>query len=122
MRATAVNQFAEHALPVRIESGQIKEVTFSVSSVNGHATGDIVPIYDDLRLEIRDQNAGFFKKVEYSVVSFIAKLFFIRHNNPPHPDEAPKVGVIDHTFDGETIIGFLWIALRGGIEKAMVRK
>jgi hypothetical protein len=121
MPAVAVNQFAEKSLPVTIEGGQFEEVTFSVRSVNGHAVGNITPVYKDLKVRVHDTKAGFFKRVEYSVVTFLAKEFFIRHNNPAKAGQPPRVGAIDHTFAGESIIQFLWFAVRDGIEKSILK-
>jgi hypothetical protein len=121
MPAVAVNQFAEKSLPVTIEGGQFEEVTFSVRSVNGHAVGNITPVYRDLRVRVHDKKAGFFKRVEYSVVTFLAKEFFIRHDNPAKAGQPPRVGAIDHTFAGESIIQFLWFAVRDGIEKSILK-
>lgn len=121
MPAVAVNQFAEKSLPVTIEGGQFEEVTFSVRSVNGHATGNITPIYRDLSVRVHDKKAGFFKRLEYSVVTFLAKEFFIRHNNPEKAGRPPRVGAIDHTFAGESIVQFLWFAVRDGIEKSILK-
>ena len=121
MPAVAVNQFAAKSLPVIIEGGQFEEVTFSVGSKEGHAVGDIVPVYHGLKLKLHDPKAGFFKRLEYSVLTFVAKTFVIRHDNPPKPGEPPRVGAIDHIFAGETIISFLWYALRGGIEKSILK-
>lgn len=121
MPAVAVNQFAEKSLPVTIEAGQVEEVTFSVGSKDGHAVGDIVPIYRGLKVRLHDAKASFFKRVEYSVLTFLAKEFVIRHNNPDKEGQPPRVGAIDHTFAGESIIQFLWYAVRGGIEKSILR-
>ncbi len=121
MPAVAVNQFAEKSLPVTIEGGQVEEVTFSVGSKNGHAVGDIVPVYKDLKVRLHDAKASFFKRVEYSVLTFVAKEFFIRHNNPGKQGQPPRVGAIDHTFAGESIVQFLWFAVRGGIEKSILK-
>jgi hypothetical protein len=121
MPAVAVNQFAEKSLPVTIEGGEFQEVTFSVRSVNGHALGNITPVYRDLRVRVHDKKAGFFKRVEYSVVTFLAKEFFIRHNNPEKEGRPPRVGAIDHTFAGESIVQFLWFAVRDGIEKSILK-
>ena len=101
MPAVAINQFAEKSLPVTIEGGQFEEVTFSVRSVNGHAVGNITPVYKDLRVRVHDKKAGFFKRAEYSLVTFLAKEFFIRHDNPAKAGHPPRVGAIDHTFAGE---------------------
>jgi hypothetical protein len=121
MPAVAVNQYAEKSLPVTIEGGQFEEVTFSVRSVNGHATGNITPVYRDLRVRVHDKKAGFFKRLEYSVVTFLAREFFIRHDNPAKEGRPPRVGAIDHTFAGESIVQFLWFAVRDGIEKSILK-
>jgi hypothetical protein len=121
MPAVAVNQFAEKALPVTIEGGQVEEVTFSVGSKNGHAVGNIVPIYHGLKVKLHDSKASLFKRIEYSVLTFVAKEFFIRHDNPGKTGQPPRVGVIDHTFQGESIVQFLWYAVRGGIEKSILK-
>jgi hypothetical protein len=121
MPAVAVNQFAEKSLPVTIEGGVFEEVTFSVGSRNGHAVGTITPVYKDLKVRVHDAKAGFFKRVEYSVVTFLAREFLIRHNNPARDGQPPRVGAINHTFDGESIVQFLWFAVRGGIEKSIMK-
>lgn len=118
MPAVAINQFAEKNLPVTIEAGQFEEVTFSVGAKDGHAVGTIVPVYHGLKVRLHDEKAGFFKRLEYSVITWVAREFVIRHSNPAKEGQPPRVGPIDHTFDGETIISFLWLALRGGIEKS----
>ncbi len=121
MPAVAINQYAEKSLPVTIEGGQFEEVTFSVRSVNGRATGNITPVYKDLSVRVHDKQASFFKRVEYSVVTFLAKEFFIRHDNPAKEGQPPRVGAIDHTFAGESIVQFLWFAVRDGIEKSILK-
>ena len=121
MPAVALNQFAEKSLPVTIEGGRFEEVTFSVGSKNGHAVGDIVPVYTDLKVKVHDPRASFFKRLEYSVITFVAKEFVIRHNNPGKEGQPPRVGAIDHTFAGESLIQFLWYAVRGGIQKSMMK-
>jgi len=121
MPATAINLFAEKNLPVTIEAGQFREVTFSVGAKDGHAVGTIVPVYTGLRVKLHDPNAGFFKRVKFSVLTFVARTFFIRRDNPGNEGEPPRVGTIDHTFEGESVIQFLWFAVRGGIEKAILK-
>ena len=117
----SVEYSTSKSLPVTIEGGQFEEVTFSVRSVNGRAVGNITPVYKDLRVRVHDKKAGFFKRVEYSVVTFLAKEFFIRHNNPAKEGQPPRVGAIDHTFAGESIVQFLWFAVRDGIEKSILK-
>jgi hypothetical protein len=121
MPAVAINQYAEKSLPVTIEGGEFEEVTFSVGSRNGHAVGTITPVYKDLKVRVHDKQAGFFKRVEYSVVTFLAREFFIRHDNPAREGQPPRVGAIDHTFKGESIVQFLWFAVRDGIEKSILK-
>jgi len=89
--------------------------------VNGHAVGNITPVYKDLKVRVHDKKASFLKRVEYSVVTFLAKEFFIRHDNPAKAGQPPRVGAIDHTFAGESIIQFLWFAVRDGIEKSILK-
>jgi len=121
MPATALNQFVEKSTPITIQRGEFQEVTFSVGATDGHAVGTIVPVYSGLRVRIHDQSAGFFRRLKFSVITFVARTFVIRSDNPRREGEPPSVGTIDHTFDGESVIQFLWFAVRGGIEKTMVR-
>ena len=92
MPAVAINQFAQKNLPVTVEAGQFHEVTFSVGSRDGHAVGTIVPIYEGLRVRLHDPNAGFFKRVKFSVLTFLARTFFIRRDNPGREGEPPARG------------------------------
>jgi hypothetical protein len=121
MPAVAVNQFAAKSLPVIIEGGQFEELTFSVGAKDGRAVGNIVPVYTDLKVRLHDARAGFFKRVEYSVLTFLAKEFVIRHNNPGKAGQPPRVGGIDHTFAGESLVQFLWYAVRGGIKESILK-
>jgi len=59
--------------------------------------------------------------VEYSVLTFLAKEFVIRHNNPGKAGQPPRVGEIDHTFAGESLVQFLWYAVRGGIKESILK-
>jgi hypothetical protein len=106
---------------VTIEGGQVEEVTFSVGARNGHAVGNIVPVYHGLKVKLHDAKAGFFKRLEYSVLTFVAKTFLIRHDNPGKEGQPPRVGTIDHTFAGESLVQFLWYAVRGGIDKSILK-
>jgi hypothetical protein len=121
MPAVAINQFLEKSTPVTIQRGEFQEVTFSVGATDGHAVGAIVPVYTGLRVRVHDPSAGFFRRLKFSVITFVARTFVIRSDNPRREGEPPTVGTIDHTFDGESVIQFLWFAVRGGIEKTMVR-
>ncbi len=121
MPAVAINQFAEKVLPVTLEGGQFSEVTFSVGAKDGHAIGTIVPVYRGLKVKLEDGRASLLKRVEYSVLTFVAREFVIRHNNPGKNGQPPRVGVVDHTFAGESIVQFLWYAVRGGIQKSIMR-
>ena len=121
MPATAVNQFVSKAMPVLITGGEVIEVTFSVGAKDGHAVGTLTPVYRDLKVKLQDPRASFFKRLEYSVITFLAKEFIIRHDNPGKAGRPPRVGAIDHTFVGETIINFLWFAVRGGIKESMMK-
>jgi hypothetical protein len=121
MPATAINMMVERALPVKLEAGQFDEVTFAIESKNGVATGTVVPVYHGLKLKLTDPNGSLLKRAEFSVVNFAAKEFLIRHDNPAKESEPPRTGTVDHVFAGETVVDFLWYALRGGLEKVMLK-
>ncbi len=121
MPARALNQFLEKSTPVTIERGEFHEVTFSVGAKDGHAVGTIVPVYSGLRVRLHEPGAGFFRRLKFSIITFAARTFVIRSDNPRREGEPPAVGTIDHTFDGESVIQFLWFAVRDGIQKSLMR-
>ena len=121
MPAVAVNQFAEKSLPVTIEGGQFEEVTFSVRSVNGHAVGNITPVYKDLKSASTTR-----RRASSSGWSTASSRSWRRSSSsattiPAKAGQPPRVGAIDHTFAGESIVQFLWFAVRDGIEKSILK-
>ena len=129
MPATDLNDLLEHTQPARITAGAIERIDFHADVRGGHARGEVIPVYKDLRISITGRGAngllgspGTIAKIARGIATFVANQTRIRYDNPERPGRAPVPGAIDHVFvSHETLPAFLWAGLRDGL-LAVVRK
>jgi hypothetical protein len=121
MSAPVLNAFLEETGGVRIESGQVVRVGFSMTVRNGVATGTVTPVYRDLSLSVTRSGSegilgagGILGGIARLVANTAAGLK-VRGDNPGDPDDPPRSGTIRRTFTDETLIAFLWRSLRDGL-------
>ena len=118
----AFNAYAEQVMPLRVTSGAMQSVRFSVVVRNGRSTGQVVPVYSDFKVALEDKKGNFLKKAGLSVASFLANSFKIRGDNPGKPGEVPKVGRVNRPYaPTASLPQVLWYALREGLGKVLIK-
>jgi hypothetical protein len=128
MPATSLNRLMDGILAVRLEKGAVLGIDFDATVASGAAQGSIVPRYKDLSIAVTGHGSkgilgtgGVVGEAARGVASLVGNLTEIRGDNPD-AGATPRRGPIDHTFSpDETLPGFLWVSLRGGL-MAVVRK
>ena len=115
MNAADLNEFIVIADRVKVTSGFIKNVEFSINSVGDTATAKAVPVYSDLSIVELDDETGSEKGIMERLSSFIANTFVIKKNNPGDEASPEKSSVIYVHQKNEAFLEFVWIALRKAI-------
>ena len=122
MNLEAFNRFAERRYQMKITSGTLSSVKFTVQVRNGRSTGTVVPVYDDFKVALQDKKGSFFKKAGLSIASFFANTFKVRDDNPDEEGERPLVGAINQPYDrSQALPGVFWFALREGLFSVFMR-
>jgi hypothetical protein len=118
----AFNRYAEHVMPVRVSSGAMQSVRFSIVVRKGRSTGQVVPVYRDFKVALEDKKGSFLKKAGLSVVSFFANSFKIRGDNPGKAGEAPMVGRVNRPYaPTASLPQVYWAALKEGLGKVLIK-
>lgn len=102
---------------IRIQSGRLDSLRFRLRVRSGEATGEVVPVYDDLSISLEDPRAGG-RGLDERLRSLVLGL---RLNARNHPDDGSdfRTGSVEYVASpGQTFPSFLWQALLTGLQDA----
>ncbi len=118
-----VNPLIEPMAPARIEKGQINNVNFDLSGTNHSIDGDVVMLYNDLKVSLLEKDKGSKELDKKSLGSFIANIA-IKNDNPSSKNEQPRTAKVHLERDPNRSIFYLaWKAIFKGIkESAGIKK
>ena len=122
MDVTAMNRFMQRVAPVQIKSGRLDSVRFQVVVKNGVARGSVMPLYDDLALDVTGEGMGgllgkrgVIGNIARGVAEVAVNEFGVRRANPDGGG-SPLSGRVSHPFQSdETLPAFLWNGIREGL-------
>ncbi len=114
MSVLPINNQIEPADHVKLTSGEIDSVSFSIHVLKSAADVYVRPIYKNLKIEQLKDNAkkgGILKKAG----SFIANKFVMRTSNPDDKGEIKTGSIIYSKEKGDTFLDVVWTALKKGL-------
>jgi hypothetical protein len=78
---------------VKITSGRVKTLDFTVNGNRTTSTGKLNFLYNDLKVDVlrKDDKKGYTKK---SLLSFLANSLIVKENNPDKPGDKPRTATI----------------------------
>ena len=102
---------------VKINSGEVKGLTFDIHANRSVATGTLRVLYNDLNVSLLGQDSLFKTLKTKPIQSLYANIFIIKHNNPDKPGDAPRVALINvrRTPDAP-FFKFIWQSLLAGLK------
>ena len=129
MDVTQMNQFIQRVAPVTIKSGKLDAVRFEIAVQNGFAHGTVVPLYDDLALDLNGRGMkgilggkGFVSGVARSVAEIAINELGVHRANPGDGQD-PRAGRVAHEFTtDETLPAFLWNGIRDGLVRVVKKR
>jgi hypothetical protein len=128
MPVMPMNALIEEILPVKLQGGNVRKLSFDVEVRDGISIGSVTPLYDGLALSFTEAGndgvmgqRGLLGRAARGVVGLAAKTQ-IRSANPENAGAPPVIGVIRRPWRiSETLPSFLWQSLKGGLQM-VVRK
>ena len=127
MDAEALNPLIEHVTPARLKRGRIDGVVFEYNVRNDVARGVVVPRYSDLAADITGTGSGGIIGARNPIGGLVrataeaAQGLKVRQNNPDDPDEPPRVGQVNYTFQGESLPAWFWNVLKQGLLSVVMK-
>jgi hypothetical protein len=102
---------------VKINSGEVKGLTFDIHANRSVATGTLRVLYNNLNVSLLGQDSLFKTLKTKPIQSLYANIFIIKHNNPDKPGDAPRVALINvrRTADAP-FFKFIWQSLLAGLK------
>ncbi len=114
MSALPINNQIKPADHVKLKSGEIESINFSVHVLRSAADVYVKPIYKNLKIEKLKENSEE-GGVANKAGSFIANNFVIRTSNP-NKDGEIKIGSIIYLKDkGDTFLDVIWTSVKKGL-------
>ena len=127
MDADAFNPLIEHVTPARVKRGHIDGVIFEYNVRNDVARGVVVPRYTGLAADITGTGSGGILGAKNPIGGLVrataeaAQGLKVRQNNPDDPDEPPRVGQVNYTFQGESLPAWFWNVLKQGLLSVVMK-
>lgn len=116
MNLNRLNTFIEIAENKRIKSGIVQAASFNIYVKNGHATGNVRAVYNDLILALLDSRTKSEKGIMDRIKSFLANTFKLHGTNEKDDEGVLKLGKVKHSRTrDDTFIQYSWFALRSGV-------
>ena len=120
MDLTAINPMLSNLLPAKVVSGKVQrlEIPF-VEANDNEAKGHLIFRYNDLKVEVTDEEQTTWAKVKTGVINFAANDLIVNDDNPTASGKL-KTGVIFFKRDkGKGIINFFWKSAFSGLKSTM---
>lgn len=118
MNATVLNKITEPLAMASVKTGKINELTFDLKCTNYKGEGQVIFLYNDLKVEVLKMSDDTLKKK--GLVSFLANTF-IKNNNPANSNT--YIGTIDYNRDiQKSFFNLLWKSIFDGVKKTVIRK
>ena len=118
MEAIALNTITEPLAMVSVNKGNIKELTFNLKCTNYKGVGEIVFLYNDLKVEVLKMSNDTLKKKE--LLTILANTL-IKNNNPVNDNT--YIGNVDYKRDiQKSFFNLLWKSIFDGVKKTVIRK
>ncbi|MBI4500654.1 MAG: hypothetical protein HY700_05785 [Gemmatimonadetes bacterium] len=122
MEVTQINRFLQRVAPFQIKSGRVDSIGFRMDVRNGVARGVVLPLYDDLSLDVTGRGmsgvlggSGVISGMARGLFEAAVNRFGVRRANP-EPGKPVREGRVNHTFSpDETLPAFLWNGIRDGL-------
>ncbi|MFC0773235.1 hypothetical protein [Terrimonas alba] len=118
-----INPLIEPLGPAKIEKGQIEKVKFDLTGNNHAIDGDVVMLYNDLKVALLERDKESKELDKKSLTSFIANIA-IKNDNPSGKNEEPRTAKVRLDRDSNRSIFYLvWKAIFKGVkESAGIKK
>ena len=118
-----VNPLIEPMGPAKIEKGHINNVNFDLSGSNHSINGDVVMLYNDLKVSLLEKDKGSKELDKKSLTSFIANIA-IKNDNPSGKNGEPRTAKVHLDRNSNRSIFYLvWKAIFQGVkESAGIKK
>jgi hypothetical protein len=93
MNMTVANPATVPLSMVKITSGRVKTLDFTINGNRTTSTGKVTFLYNDLKVDVlrKDDEKGYTKK---SMLSFLANSFIVKENNPDKPGDKPRTATV----------------------------
>ncbi len=118
----ALNRYLAETQPVEIKDGQIDSVIFVMNTTKGTNATTLTPYFRDLGLDITNPKGGVGGFVKAGLIEFGANAFKVRSRNPDSPKDRPRTAKITRRYEpSQSWISFLWLSLRDGLLKVVVK-
>jgi len=118
----ALNQFLTETLPVKIKDGQIDSVTFAMKATKGTNAITLTPYYRDLGIDITNPKKNVRGFVKAGLIEVGANSLKVRSRNPDSPKDRPRTAKVSRRYEpSQSWISFLWLSLRDGLLKVVVK-
>jgi hypothetical protein len=121
VQADVVNEVLIPLEGIEFVRGEVDTLWLDVFATNGVSEGAIHMTYRDLAIRTVDKNSGQ-QNLGRVLESAVANLLLIHQNNPSQPNREPRLGQVSYTRrNQDTLWGFLWFGIRGGLLSLIVR-
>ncbi|MCP5051970.1 MAG: DUF748 domain-containing protein, partial [bacterium] len=115
LNMTAINSILEPNVSVRIDSGRVRKLEFSIKGDNTRAEGEMRLLYNNLEISVL-KKGGTQKRRKF--MSFLANT--IIHRDNPKRGKPLRVGMISYKKEGPTsLLNYTWKALLEGIKSSI---
>ncbi|MEN0056574.1 MAG: hypothetical protein AAGC65_23050 [Mucilaginibacter sp.] len=102
---------------VKATSGTVKELNFDIQANSQVFKGKVNFLYNDLKVNIFKADTANDRLKKRSIISILANLFVIKHNNPDNPGEAARsANVVYPRPKDSPFFKTMWKALLEGIK------
>lgn len=118
-----LNPLIEPMGPAKIEKGQINSVKFDLAGNDHSIDGEVVMLYNNLKVALLEKDRGSKELDKKSLTSFIANIA-IKNDNPSGRNEAPRSAKVHLERDiNRSIFYLVWKAIFKGVkESAGIKK
>ncbi len=115
-----LNQLFEPLAHVSVRSGKTQKLSFNMVLNDNESSGEILFLYDDLKMDKLKEDAGPNEDRELELISFIANTFVIKKSNPSGNKEARIGKVHFKRHKGRSIFNFWWKSVFTGIKPTVM--